>query len=71
MYIYLQVNLSFFGTGAILDRASTEGGGLSYNPMFAAMKALGVVCVCVTECVCVCIYVYTYIHIYIYTYIHI
>lgn len=39
----IQVNLSFFGTGAILDRASTEGGGLSYNPMFAAMKALGVV----------------------------
>ena len=35
------MNLSFFGTGAILDRAATEGGGLSYNPMFAAMKALG------------------------------
>eukprot|EP00960_Hanusia_phi_P051532 760853-Hanusia_phi.AAC.10 len=37
------VNLSFYGTGALMDRASTEGGGLSYNPMFAAMKALGVV----------------------------
>ena len=39
----IQVNLSFFGTGAILERASTEGGGLSYNPMFATVKALGVV----------------------------
>mmetsp|Transcript_45817 Transcript_45817/g.71794 ORF Transcript_45817/g.71794 Transcript_45817/m.71794 type:complete len:623 (-) Transcript_45817:24-1892(-) len=37
------VNLSFYGTGAMMQRASTEGGGLSYNPMFAAMKALGVV----------------------------
>ena len=26
-----------------MQRASSEGGGLSYNPMFAAMKALGVV----------------------------
>jgi len=37
------VNLSFFGTGAIMERTSTDGGGLSYNPMFAAIKALGVV----------------------------
>ena len=37
------VNLSFFGTGAMMERTSTDGGGLSYNPMFAAIKALGVV----------------------------
>jgi len=37
------LTLSFHGTGAIMQRASTEGGGLTYNPMFAAMKALGVI----------------------------
>lgn len=37
------LTLSFHGTGAIMQRASTEGGGLTYNPMFAAIKALGVI----------------------------